>query len=281
VGQNQQVISRADKPGFAFTLRQWRALFLIYVQDGLAYRAQGFIWILADAATAIVLPLVWLAAGKGETIQGFAPRDFVSYYLGMLFLSSFVICHFMWDISTEIREGIFSSQIVRPISFFQFTVVRNFAWRCIRTLIFAPLLGLLILSYSSQLAGATIYLGWQFWASLLLGHLVSVAFVTAMAMLALIVQEAQSIFELYYVPQMFLSGQLFPVNFLPQWAQQAAKYTPFYYTVGAPTEILVGRTTPEHAGTILLIQLAWFIGSILLFKVMFRIGMKHYTGVGM
>lgn len=274
-------ITRADKPGLALTLRQWRALFMIYIQDGLAYRAQGFIWILADAATAIVLPMVWLAAGNGETIQGFAPRDFVTYYLGMLFLSSFVICHFMWDISTEIREGIFSSQLVRPISFFQFTLVRNFAWRCIRTLIFAPLLGLLLLSYSQQLAGASIYLGWEFWASVLLGHLVSVAFVTAMAMIALIVQEAQSIFELYYVPQMFLGGQLFPVSFLPDWAQAASKWTPFYYTVGAPTEILIGRTPPDKAWMVILTQIGWFVGSILMFKVLFRIGMKHYTGVGM
>lgn len=275
------MISRASQPGWAFTLRQWKALFTIYVQDGLAYRAQGFIWILADAATSIVLPLVWLAAGNGETIQGFTPGNFVTYYLGMLFLSSFVICHFMWDISTEIREGIFSSQLVRPISFFQFTLVRNFAWRCIRTFLFAPLLGLLLLAYRPQLAGASVYLGWEFWSSLLLGHLVSVAFVTAMAMLALIVQEAQSIFELYYVPQMFLSGQLFPVSFLPEWAQQASKWTPFYYTVGAPTEILVGRTTPAEAGAVLLAQAGWFVGSCLLFKVMFRIGMRHYTGVGM
>ena len=267
--------------GLAFTLRQWKALFNIYIQDGLAYRAQGLIWVLTDTVTAIIMPLVWLSAAKAQTIQGFAPRDFVVYYLGMLLLQSFVTCHFMWDISVEIREGQFSTQIIRPIGFFQFTLVRNFAWRIIRTMIFAPIILCLIAAYWGQIQGAHIYIGWEFWAAVLLGHLVSVCFATALAMLALIVQEAQSIFELYYVPLLFLSGQLFPVALLPVWAQKAALWTPFFYTVGVPTEILIGRITPAQALPVLGSQVLWCVGSYGLFRLLTHIGMKHYTGVGM
>ena len=60
-------------------INQWKALFSVFLQDGLAYRAQGLIWILTDVSVAITLPLVWIAAAKGGTIQGFAAGDFVLY----------------------------------------------------------------------------------------------------------------------------------------------------------------------------------------------------------
>ena len=54
------------------TLRKWRAIFGIYFQDGLAYRASGLIWILTDLVTAVTMPLVWANASKGSaTIAGY------------------------------------------------------------------------------------------------------------------------------------------------------------------------------------------------------------------
>ncbi|MGL1465783.1 hypothetical protein ACSTI9_00195, partial [Vibrio parahaemolyticus] len=73
----------------------------------------------------------------------------------------------------------------------------------------------LLILYRPLLVGAHFYIGWEFWVSLILGHFVSFTFVIAFAMIALYVQEAQAIFELYYVPMLFLSGQLFPIAVLP------------------------------------------------------------------
>jgi ABC-2 type transport system permease protein len=56
---------------------------------------------------------------------------------------------------------------------------------------------------------------------------------------------------------------------------------PFYYTVGAPTEMLVGRTPVGEMGAVLLAQLAWILVMSLAFRMMWRFGLKHYTGVGM
>lgn len=275
------MISARPRHPFAVLWRQWKGLFAVYFQDGLAYRAQGIIWILTDVATAATMPVVWIAASKTQPIAGFTPSSFVLYYLCMLLISSFVTCHFMWDISFEIKEGVFTAQIIRPVSWFQFIIVRNFSWRCIRLSLFAPIFAVFLLLYSRNVTDWTLYTGWEFWLSVFLGHLVSVIFVTAMAMIALFTQEAHAIFELYYFPMLFLSGQLFPIALLPDWAQSAAKYLPFYYTTGAPTEILVGRLPTEQIPSVLLGQVAWIFFSYLLFRLLFSRGLRHYTGVGM
>jgi len=196
----------------AVAIRKWKAVFGIYFQDGLAYRASGLIWILTDLVTAITMPLVWAKASTTTgVIGGFTQGDFVLYYLCQLLIGSFITSHIMWEVAMEIREGQFSTQLVRPISFYQFTFLRNLSWRIIRTALFAPFFVALLWLYRSYLSDATVYLGWEFWTSFVLGHLVSFTLVTMMAMIALFTTEVMSIFELYYVPMLFLSGQLFPV----------------------------------------------------------------------
>ncbi|MBX7133392.1 MAG: ABC-2 family transporter protein [Fimbriimonadaceae bacterium] len=262
-------------------LRHWRALFSIYIQDGLAYKASGFIWVLTDVATAATMPLVWAAAAGTGTIGGFDRQGFVLYYLTMLLISCFVTCHYMWEISWEIKEGYFSTYLVRPISYMQFMFVRNFAWRIVRTMIFFPLFLLLVYAYGGFLGGSTLYLGWQVWLAIFLGHVLSFVFVMAMGMLALFVQEANAIFELYYIPMLFLSGNLFPVSLLPDWARNLSALFPFYYTTGFPTELAIGRIQPDQCYQNIAIQCAWIGFSVVMQRVLWGFGLRHYTGVGM
>lgn len=261
--------------------RKWRAVFSVYLQDGIAYRASGLIWILTDVATAVTMPLLWVHANKAGKIGGFSTSDFVLYYLCMLMLGCFITSHIMWDLAMEIREGQFSTALVRPISVFQVTFLRNIAWRIIRTVLFAPFFVLLLFLYRSYLGDVHLHFGWTFWGSLILGHLVSFCFVMMMAMLALFTQEVFSIFEIYYLPMLFLSGQIVPVTLFPDWARKLAVIFPFYYTTGAPTEVLIGRVSGNAAAHNMLIQLVWIVTCIILAKVLWAKGLRHYTGVGM
>jgi len=239
------------------------------------------IWVLTDVTTAVTMPLVWLAASTKGPIGGYTSSDLVIYYLCLLMLSSFIVCHFMWEISSEIREGVFSSHLIRPIPYLQFIIVRNLAWRCVRCVIFLPWFLLIVYFYSSSVGQPHLQFGWAFWVSVVLGHILSVCFVTAMAMIALFTQEAQAIFELYYIPMLFLSGQLFPLALFPEWVRSVAVVFPFYYTTGAPTEILIGRITGQAIFPILGAQILWIVLSLIGFKLLWKQGLKHYTGVGM
>jgi ABC-2 type transport system permease protein len=169
--------------------RQFKALFSIYIQDGLAYKASAVIWVMTDVATAATMPMVMMAATKGGNIKGFTGSDFVLYYLTMLLVTCFVQCHFMWDVSMEIKEGVFSSQIIRPVNYIYYHAVRNFAWRIFRTAIFSPIFLLILWAYSSWIVSPQIHLTWYSILAVLLGHFLSYFFVMAMGMLALFLQE--------------------------------------------------------------------------------------------
>jgi ABC-2 type transport system permease protein len=264
------------------TLRKWKAIFSIYFQDGIAYRASGLIWVTTDLVTAVTMPLVWATAAKsGTTIAGFTTSDFVLYYLCMLLLGSFITSHIMWELAMEIKEGQFTTQLLRPMSIYQVNFFRNLSWRVIRTCLFAPFFVLLLYLYRDLLGDAKVYVGWEFWASFFMGHLVSFSFVMMMAMFALFTEEVISIFELYYIPMLFLSGQLFPISVLPDWAQTAARAMPFYFTTGAPTEILIGRVSGQSIFQVLGMQAFWIVFCYGASRVLWAKGLRYYSGVGM
>lgn len=267
----------------AVAMRKWGALFSIYFQETFAYRASMIIWILTDIVTSVTMPLVWINSNKLQegSIQGFSQQGFVLYYLCNLLIIMFVTSHIMWDLATEIKEGQFTAYLMRPFSIFQLMFVRNLTWRLLRAALCTPIFLLFLWAFSGYLGGASVYLGPWFWVSLILGHLVSFFTVYALAMIALIVQEAHSLFELYYVPMLFLSGQLFPISMLPDWARNLAYFFPFYFTAGLPTEILVGKVKVEQAPTMVLIQLAWIAFAAVVGQYIWKVGRRHYTAVGM
>jgi len=265
----------------AVALRQFRALLSIFLQDGLAYKASGLIWVMTDVATAVAMPMVMVAAAKGGSIKGLTGADFVLYYMVMLLVTSFVQCHFMWDVAFEVKEGIFSSHIIRPVNYLYYKLVHNLAWRIVRTSIFFPLFLLILWAYAPWVPNPQIHLTWFSLLAVFLGHILSFMFVMAMAMLALFLQEGTSLFELYYVPMLFLSGQMFPVAIFPDWVRNLAMFFPFYYTTGVPTEMLIGKIGLAQAPMLLGIQCAWILGSYIAFKIMFHYGTRYYTGVGM
>ncbi len=265
----------------AATLRKAGAIFAIYFQEGIAYRASGLIWVMTDVTTAVTMPLVWATAAKSGAIAGFGTSDFVLYYLCMLLIQCFVMSHLMWDVAVEIKEGTFSNTLLRPVDWTLLMFVRNFAWRVFRPVLFLPFFVLFLFLYRGYLGDAHVHFSLGFLLSMLLGHLVSFFLSLAVAMVALFTQEAMSIFELYYLPLMLLSGNVFPIAVLPTWAQRIAHALPFYATVGAPTEILVGRTPASAVPGILATQLVWIVVGYGIYRALWTKGLKRYAGVGM
>jgi len=270
-------------PGAVATLRKWRAVFSIYFQDGIAYRSSGIIWVLTDVTTAITMPVIWIAAAhsNGGTVGGFSVSQMVTYYLAMLLLNCFITSHVMWEIAMEVKEGQFSTALLRPISYYQFAFLRSLAWRIIRPALFLPFLLVIGLMFRGFLTASTFHVTPAFLTSVVLGHLVSFTFVMAMAPIAFFTQEVYSIFEIYYIPQMLLSGSMFPISVLPGWLAAVPKALPFYYTIGAPTDIVVGRISGANAWHTVAIQAAWVVTLYTVGKLLWRAGLRRYSGVGM
>lgn len=263
-------------------LRKTYALVSVYIQETLAYRAGAFIWTLADGQMALILPAVWIAAmgPGGDVIGGRSAEEMVTYYLWATLLSQFVVCHLMWDIAFEIREGIFSVYLLRPMSVVWAQLSRNVGWRVVKVLLFTPILAAFVLIYRAYLGDVDIHAGLPFWVSLLLAHFLSFFVAWTIALGSLWTTEFVSIFRLYYFPEMFLSGRLVPIETMPVWAQSVAAVAPFKYTVAFPVSVLMGEAGHEAIARGMALQCAWIALFVFLSEALFRAGVRQYTGFG-
>jgi len=260
--------------------RKSRSLFWIYLKELFAYPVASFIWVLADAQTALILPMVWLAAAPNG-VGGMDRAHLVSYYLVSMTASQFITCHLMWDIAWDIREGIFSSQVIRPIGFFSFNLPRNFAWRVGKLVLFLPLAVLVYFAYAGKSHIAPIYFSWEAVASLFLGQMLSFAAAYCVALVALWTTEFFSVLRLYYLPETFLSGRIVPLGTLPLWLQNASSWTHFRLTNAFPVQILLRDLSPVEVRRGLVLQVAWTIFFLAAGSWLFRRGTRRYTGAGM
>lgn len=263
-------------------LRKLRALIAICFEESIAYRASAFIWLLTDTVQVLLMPLVWLSAYNGrEALGGFLPSQIVMYYLLMAMVSSFVTSHLMWDIAQDIKEGMLSQWLLRPVSVVSLFCARNLAWRLMRTGLLIPVLGLCALYYRAHFNLGDLHLNGWFWLSVLLGHLVSFAIGLALSNIAFWVQEVQSVFGLYYFPMLLFSGWVAPLSLMPGWAQLIADFLPFRYSIAVPVEIGLGQLTGDLMLRSILMQVFWLGLGSLLALALWKRGLRVYSGVGM
>lgn len=263
-------------------LRKLWALLRIYMADSLAYRASAFIWMLTDIVHCLVMPLVWLSAyGGRETIAGYNPGEMVTYYVMIAFTTNFIVSHIMWDVAWEIKEGYLSQWLLRPVPMLWRLIAQNISWRALRMAMFVPVAALALWYYSRFTTLSPLYLGWEFWLSVLLGHFVSFFTAYALAALAFWLQETQSVFSLYYAPMLLLSGWVAPIALMPSWLQVVAMAFPFRYTTAVPVEIAIGKLQGMAMWHEISLQAMWIGIMVVVGQLLWRRGLRQYTGVGM
>lgn len=261
---------------------KWARMFSIFVQDALAYRAVAVIWILTDTIPALVMPLLWLASYNGRaSIAGFGRSQITAYYLVLLFVTNLIQCHAMWEIAADIKEGRFSAYLIRPFSYRVTQYLGFLAWRLMRTVLFLPIFAVAAWTFRGTLDWSEYRVGWEFVVSVVLGHFVSFFITYALGLLALFFVETRSLYNFWYMPLVIFSGQIAPIQMFPPGARVLAEWLPFRYTIALPTEIFLGRLTTAQTHQGMLIQLAWIVAAYGIGQLLWRAGLKRFTGVGL
>lgn len=248
----------------------------------MTYRAVAVIWILTDTVPTLVMPLIWLASFHGRAvIAGYAPDQITAYYLVLLAVTNFVTCHQFWEMAADIKEGRFSSFLLRPFSYMAYNYLGFVAWRVMRTLMFVPIFCVAAFLFRHNLHVADYRADGYFLLALLLGQTVSFCITYPFGLLALYFVETRSLFNFWYIPLVIFNGQVAPLALFPLYARRLAEYLPFRYTLAFPTELFLGRLSQSEINHGLLCQLDWIAVGYVISVLLWRNGLKRFTGVGL
>jgi len=77
-----------------------------------------------------------------------------------------------------------------------------------------------------------------------------------------------------------LGGALLPLTLFPMWAQKLLYLSPFPYLISFSSEIFMRKVTYLQTMNAVLIVFAWSIFFNIIFAVMWKRGLRQYSGVG-
>lgn len=242
----------------------------------LEYRAEIFLWGLTGALPLILMG-VWIKAAEGGALE-MTSAEIARYFLAVFLVRQFTAVWVIWDFETDVVEGRLSPYLLQPIDPVWRYMAMHLAERVVRAPAMAALVALFALAYPwIRFWPSWTNLAW-FFLAVALAYLLRFALQYTFALMSFWTERASAIEQVWNLPYLFLSGMMAPLDFYPPLVREVAYWTPFPYLVYFPASLLTGRPVDVAQG--LYVMSAWTIGLIVLNRVMWRVGLKKYSGQG-
>lgn len=269
-----------SRPSWRSTLRAFPALLRIGVSETLAYRAEFFVWMLTTSLPLVMLAL-WTAVAAEAPFRGYQSEDFVAYYLCALIARNLTGSWVYWHIEDEVRRGVLSLRLLRPMHPFLTYGATHLASVPLRGAIALPVAVILLVSSgSSELTRDPAQLALLV-PSLALAWLLSFGIMFALGTLSFFVERAAAFVEVYFGVFAVLSGYLVPLELLPRSLARLAEVAPFRGIIAIPVEL---ATRPSlglaAAAELVAFQAAWAAGILVVVSALWRRGLRRYEAFG-
>jgi ABC-2 type transport system permease protein len=264
-------------------LTKYRHVFNVGLQGGIVYRWNFLIRVVFSLLQLAIVTALWRAAyGQQQEVAGRSFQEMISYFL-VITLANYFISAFNEDyqIGEEIRGGTINQFITKPIDYFAYRLTLFFANRTVTGAVVIPpvLLALPLLSdFFPQHDEA-----WRYAVALpafFLSAVIQFCIAFCFGLLAFWFLEIQGFVILSFALETALSGQVFPLDMLPQAWLRVLEWLPFYYQAYFPAAIVTGELGPERIQEGFVIQIAWVVLFILGGRLLWNRGLRRHTAVG-
>jgi ABC-2 type transport system permease protein len=261
----------------ALYVQQFKTTFAAMLQ----YRASLFIWMIGQVLEPLIYLVVWstVSASRGGSVGDYTAPQFAAYYIAFMLVNQVTYTWIMYEYEYRIREGLLSPALLRPVHPIHADIADNVSSKMVSMpvmLLIALGLGLLFKPTAS----------FQLWAVLLFVPAIFLAFLIrflvewSLAQSAFWTTRVGALNQVYFVLMLFLSGQIAPLSLFPRPIQILAEILPFRWMIGFPVELVLGRLAPVEALMGLGAQVVWVCISLVLWRVVWRAGIRIYSAVG-
>jgi ABC-2 type transport system permease protein len=267
---------------FRATLRATPTMLRVGLAETVAYRVEFVIWMLTTTLPLIMLGL-WtsVASEPGKQFAQFGQREFVAYYLGALIVRNLTGSWVVWQLNDEIRRGMLSFRLLRPIHPFFTYAATHISSVPMRGLVALPFAAIFLFSTAGDLIITDPVLIAVLAASLLGAWLLTFFMLVMIGSLGLFVDKSTAVFDVYMGVFAVLSGYLIPLALLPDWAQAISRFAPFRYMLAFPVELAIGFYQGRgDALSDLGVQWVWVVAIIASAVAVWRAGIRRYEAFG-
>ena len=268
-------------------VRKYLKILRISLVERLVYRADFFVTTFFRFLPLITTFLLWEAiydgSGKQE-ITGFTKDKMIAYLLLVQISRMFSsMPGLSTGIARDIRDGNLKKYLLQPIDMLWYLLSYRGAHKMAYIATTALPYGLLFFLFRDVFDGfpgpATLL---AYVASLLLAFLIGFFFEACIGIAGFWFMEVTSLMYIINVLNFFVSGQMFPLDFLEAYplVMTALQWLPFHYLAYFPAMVFLEKKSGDALIAGLAIELAWAIFFILMSRWLYRLGLRQYSAYG-
>ena len=277
--------------------RKCRAYMATYYALMMAYRGEIFMWMIATS-----LPLIMMGVWVKASESGHFPMDAVAvarYFIAVFFMRQITICWVIHEFEFQVVSGKLSPLLLQPADPSWRYVMMHAGEQATRLPLVLLSLGFCFFLAPQALWGDGTTGAW-------VPHPIAIAFAVlagysafvfryllqyTIAMLAFWIERASSVEHFVYLPYLFLSGMLFPIDVLLahdvaaiRTVGEIAMWTPFPYMLWFPAKLLTLTWGEPIAWDMLgrgfAIIYGWSVVFWFINRWVWRRGLRHYSAMG-
>ena len=218
---------------------------------------------------------------QGDRINGYSLPDMVLYVVLTACLMRVSLGGHKRPISQEIYTGGLNKYLVFPVSFHGFMYASHLAFGLVSL---AQLVLALALTRVFLGAAPFVHFDAPLFAvgvvAALAGGYLYFAMGAALEMVAFWADNVWSLNVLLRFLALFLGGGMAPLALYPEWAREALRWTPFPYVLSFPVRCLQGVARFDEVTFAIPLVVGWALVLTACVGLVYRRGLRTYSGVG-
>jgi len=268
-------------------LRKYLKILRISLVERLTYRADFFVTTFFRFLPLVTTFLLWEAiyTGSGkDTIVGFTRNEMIAYLLLVQISRMFSsMPGLSTGIARDIRDGNLKKYLLQPIDMLWYLLSYRGAHKIAYIVTTAAPYAVLFALFYDVFPDMPDAPTWcAYIVSLLLAFLIGFYFEACIGICGFWLLEITSVAYIINIFNFFISGQMFPLEFLDRYpyVTPIMRSLPFQYLAYFPAMVFLGKMKGNDLLIGLAIELAWAIALMLLSRYLFRLGLRHYSAYG-
>jgi len=262
-------------------MKKYWLIFRLSWQNALTYRLNFVMWRVRSIIGFLASYLFWLAiVNSNQNIAGYNPSLLLTYIFVSAFLRNLVLSNVSYGACVEIAGGDLSNYLIKPLGYFKYWLTRDLADKALNLSFFSVEIIIFYLILKPQ-----IVLTQHLWLFLAISFLAALLYFFLSFLISTYAfwhpEHNGWPFRFLFIMLLdFLSGSSIPLDIFPPQIVKIFQVLPFSYLVFYTNQIWLNRVNTNQIINIFLITSFWLIAFYLIFRLVWRRGLKNYSAYG-
>ena len=259
-----------------------KRLWLVNWAERWQYRANVLMYIFYWLVSPIIFLAVWTSiANTNGDVNGLTANDFITYYMILLIADQLTSNIVIYIFAYKVQDGTLSGELIKPIHpMLTNTLVNDLASKTLNLLVLIPVWIVLAFLFKPQFDSVSISGILLSIPVILLGYMINFLISSTITSLAFWTTRVYSVHEFYYALILLFAGQFVPLQLMPTVIQNIAKFLPFQLLMYLPIQTIQGKISTTDLTQGYISGIIWLVVSFMLFRLVWREGVKRFSAVG-